>query len=274
VHAFGIPPWWLSGEISSRARLIDVASTPSWASQATCAIGLLALLGVLVGGLRVRHTDIAAPAALSLVLALAVGINTAQTPTQDHLALTVSYTLWWAHPAGLFVWLTGGWLAAHAMSQRARTRQVAGRVAGHRTTWAIAAGIAVLAIAVIVTTRQPGDSDRGEYRPFATAAGATTRAIAGARHVSILARPAFPASELEYELVYALQRHRASVVVQPAAAAELGPAYAANAPSGAAVLSVTYGGQVPAGARLIARITVGQPAFTPGTFTVSVQRRP
>jgi hypothetical protein len=273
VHAFGIPPWWLGADISSLHRLIDVGSVPGWASQATCAIGLLALLGALVSGLRARRSEVAAPAAISLILALALGVNAAQTPTEDHLALTVSYTLWWANPAGLFVWLTGGWLAAHLIAAHPPARRLVGQIAAKRTAWGIATGLAAAAIALMVAAGQPGDSDRGEYRPFADAARATTTAVANAPRVFIQARPPFPSSELEDELIYALQRRGASVVVQPVAAAELGPSYAAHAPADGAVVHVTYGGAVPAGTRVLSRITVGQPAFTPGIFTVSVSGR-
>jgi hypothetical protein len=273
VHAFGIPPWWLGGDISPAVRLADVGSAPGWASQVTCAIGLLALVGALVSGLRARRIETAAVAAISLILAVALGINTAQTPTEDHLALTVSYTLWWASPAGLFAWLTGGWLAAAAVSQNRRARPLSDRIAARRTAWGVATGIAAVAIAGAVAARQPGDSDRGEYQPFATAAGAATAALPHAQHVSILASPPFPGSELEYGLVYALQRRGAAVVVQPAAAIELGGAYAARAPADAAVLDVTYGSAAPAGTRVIARINVPQPAFTPGTFTVALKRQ-
>lgn len=274
VHAFGVPPWWLRPDISTETRFTDIGTAPALASQATCALGLLALLGALAAGLRARRRDTAALAAIALMLALVLGVNTAQTPTEDHLALTVSYTLWWASPAGLFVWLAGAWLAATELVRHSRTRVVVDRLAARRTASGVAArvaaGVAAVAVAVAVTARQPGDSERGDYRPFAAAARATTRAVGHARRVSILAGFPFPASELEYELVYALARHGATVVVQPALAAELGGAYAARAPAGAPRLHVTFARPAPAGSTPVTRVTVAPPAFAPGTFTVSL----
>lgn len=272
VRAFGIPPWWLGPSIGTPRRIMDVAVAPGWASQAACGLVLAVLAGFLAAGLRRRRAEVAVPAAAALALVVSLGIVTALTPTEDDLQLTIAYTLWWASPAGLFVWLVTGWLAARQAGRmralRDRRRRTGRGDRGVART-AVAAATATAAIAALVAAGQPGDVDRGDYRPFRSAANAVTAAVGHARSATISAQPLFPASELAYELAYALRRDGVSVAVPPAVAAELGRSYVWHRSSGAR-LAVTYGGRVPPHARVLTTVRVRRPAFPPGVFSVAL----
>ncbi|MGH2875455.1 MAG: hypothetical protein ACRDLV_04320 [Solirubrobacteraceae bacterium] len=281
VRAFGIPPWWLGPSIGTPRRIMDVAVAPGWASQAACGLMLAVLVGFLVAGLRRRQLQVAVPAAAALALVVSLGIVTALTPTEDDLQLTIAYTLWWASPAGLFVWLVTGRLAARQLARMGGARARSGLSAvrnrgrlpafgdrgGARPAVAVAAATAI--IAVLVAAGQPADVDRGDYRPFRSAAKAVTAAVGHARSITIDAQPLFPASELAYELAYALKRDGVSVMVPPAVAAELGRSYVSHAQGGVR-LEVTYGGRMGSPGSVLATVRVHRPAFPPGVFRVTL----
>jgi hypothetical protein len=107
VHTVGVVPWWLSDPRSGIERIGDIAASPGAVAAASSllVLAMLAISGVL--GLRRRRLDVCAAAALGLVLSLAVAFDAATTPRSA--LVTLDYTLRWASPAGMCVWLLLGW---------------------------------------------------------------------------------------------------------------------------------------------------------------------
>ena len=107
VHTVGVVPWWLSDPRSGIERIGDIAASPGAVAAASTllVLAILAISGLL--GLRRRRLDVCAAAALGLVLSLAVAFDAATTPRSA--LVTLDYTLRWASPAGMCVWLLLGW---------------------------------------------------------------------------------------------------------------------------------------------------------------------
>lgn len=108
--------------------------------------------------------------------------------------------------------------------------------------------------------------------PTSTPAKAQT-ALRSAHAVTIDATPVFLNSELESELVCALQQAGVTVHTQPDADAEIGSSYGARRSSRGIRLTVSYGSVVPTPAHVIAHVRVTRPAFVPGVFTVATDGR-
>jgi hypothetical protein len=109
VDAVGWKPWWLYIPTSEWNRKKQVLVTPSSASIDST-LGLLAALAlVMLVGLWRRRGDLAAAAAIGLVLCAALDANVSQTPVVPLLAATIGYTAWWGSLLGLWVWLVAAW---------------------------------------------------------------------------------------------------------------------------------------------------------------------
>jgi hypothetical protein len=167
VRAIGIPPWWLRAPVSQQHQIQEIDLRPIVATgfqPSALAVGsaLLVLAGLLafgVSGIRRRRTDVAAVAAIGLVLCVALVLDTASTPTSHGLYLTASYTLLWAAPAGMWVWLMLGWSLATLW----RRFPLAGmRVPTSASMIALAA---VVILGTVVASRGRPDQDRADYRP-------------------------------------------------------------------------------------------------------------
>ncbi len=81
---------------------------------------LVGLLATLVVGGRRRRTELVAASALGLVLCVSIAAVAASTPASQ--SFTLSYTLRWASPAGMCVWLLLGWSLAACCPPRAASR--------------------------------------------------------------------------------------------------------------------------------------------------------
>jgi hypothetical protein len=139
VHTIGIPPWWLQSPPSAIERIVDLGASPSKASAGSAALMLLALAGVTLLGFRRKRADLWAAGALGLVLSASVALDTASTPRAAFT--TVDYTLRWASPAGMCVWLLLGWSLVTLLPIRA---PALGRLAAPAAVAVVAAaGIAV-----------------------------------------------------------------------------------------------------------------------------------
>ena len=88
------------GHLSSATS--DTAKDPGVLSIATFAIFVAGLVAALIVGV-LRRREVAYAAALALVLIASLVAVTAATPKEK--VLTLSYTLWWGAPAGMFVWI-------------------------------------------------------------------------------------------------------------------------------------------------------------------------
>jgi hypothetical protein len=271
VNALGVVPWWLGHPVNDPRRLVEVVGTPGWGSQVSCAILLLVLIAGLVAGVLRRQVAIASVAAISLVLALAMGAGTASTPTSHLLALTIGYTLWWTAPAGMFVWLAAGWLVVRLAPAAVRLRPAPGltrwRLGRH---WPVAALAVTALLALLIGFRQPADSDRGEYRPFASVAASLARTLPHSGTVLVSADPTLQGLELAYEAVYALQRQGATPLVGTDLAGYLGSHYVVGARHYDDRVEIAFNHR-PSRGRVIARVRVGPPSpVSVGVFTVSL----
>jgi hypothetical protein len=242
VHAIGVPPWWLRSPVVGAARLLEVAPShsPSFGAQVSCVLVLVTLLGVLVVAVRRDRKEVASLAAISLVLSISLGLGTASTPTSGLLALTIAYTLWWASPAGMFVWLTLAWSVAKLSG--ISLRPTGARWA--RLASAVALAIAVAGAAVVAAAEAP-DPDHGEYRPFA----AVTKRLGSA-----LPHP--------------------GTVLVTADAGGLGSSYAPGHRHYDHHIAIAYDHPPSAGGRVIATVRVNPPAPVIGTFIVTLLPTP
>jgi hypothetical protein len=273
VRALGVVPWWLGHPVNDPRRLVEVVSAPGWGSQVSCVILLLVLAGGLVAGLVRRQAATATVAAIALVLAVAMGAGTASTPTSHLLALTVGYTLWWTAPAGMFVWLAVGWLAVTLAPTVIRSgfASASARVTRH---WPAVALAATAILALLISFRQPADSDRGEYRPFASVARSLAREVPHRGAVLVSADHSLQGLELGYEVVYALERQGVTPLVGVDLAGYLGSHYLVGSRRYAARLDIAFDHPPAAGSRVIARVRVSPPSpVSVGVFAVTLSHR-
>jgi hypothetical protein len=212
VRMIGVRPWWLNGPREPLGRIVDIANGPGALTIATAALMLIGLaLAVLVGWRR-RRRDLCAAGALGLALCAAIAIDTASTPRS--VWLTVQYTLRWANPAGMCVWLLLGWsLAVLALP---------GRTIPWRPAATIAVVVAVAAVGAAVVLHTTYD-----IHPYAEQRALDDRVVAalpdrGTTRVDNSS--SFAAASFKSGLIYALRRDGKEAVTAGAGPA-LGPAY-------------------------------------------------
>jgi hypothetical protein len=151
VHSTGVPPWWLRPPRGGD-RFFDVSVSPPWGTTVTALLIIAALVVLTVIAFRKRRRDLAASGVIALSLLPCVALVAASTSTEGILFATVSYTLWWASPAGMFVWLVLLWSAAGLLLGERRVRVPRPVLAG------AAAGVAAIGGVVAAS---------GEKDPFA-----------------------------------------------------------------------------------------------------------
>lgn len=105
ARAVGLPPWWLRPPRAPFDRVVEVTYPPTGFATATAALVIAALAGMAVASLRARRRDLAAASLIALGLLISLGAVTASTPSGGILFAVVTYTLWWASPAGMFSWI-------------------------------------------------------------------------------------------------------------------------------------------------------------------------
>jgi hypothetical protein len=217
ARAVGVRPWWLKAPRSTEARMVDLRGAPGPRTLASTIVVLAALIAVLAAGAMRRRRDVVAAAALGLVLSLVVGLNAAGTP--EPAFATVGYTMLWASPAGMVVWLLLGWSVVALVAGSARP------VMGARPA-ALGLGIAVTVGTVVALTADPS------FEPFDEMRTAGERAVAAAQpgetvRVDRSAQgfwPVVTAVRFQAGLVYALRRG-GSTVRAPVIAEKIGPRY-------------------------------------------------
>jgi uncharacterized membrane protein len=109
VQSIGVRPRWLRTPPSYqdwKSELLGDAPLKGAVSTVVLVVGLLVALLI---GLRRRDFALAAAGVVGVALCAGIYLVTASTPT-DALA-NVPYTLRWVSPAGMAVWLVGGWSA-------------------------------------------------------------------------------------------------------------------------------------------------------------------
>ena len=281
VRAFGIPPWWVRSPVPGLTRYFELGRAPGWASQASCAVVVLALFGVLVSALRRRSRDTVALTAIAILLVVVLGTNTAFTPTSHGLALNVSYTMWWASLAGMFVWIALAWSLVTLIRNPDAADRVAVQEESSSTIRARlarpAALVAIAGVGMVVALGQGPDGDSGQYRPFGALSkrlrtmlpnpGAvlltpdTTLRGASLRHVMVIALPS---------LVYSLRRDGATVFVPRNASATLGSRYIAGFRHYDHHVEVSFNRPPAEGSQVIATVDVRPPASPSGRYLVEL----
>jgi hypothetical protein len=228
VHGVGVVPWFLRTSGSDQRRLDELTTTPAVGTTVTAVLVLLGLGGLLLVGLRRRRPDLAAAGALGLVLSAALWSVASSTP--DSTARTVQYTLRWASPAGMVVWLLLGWglavLAGPALAGRRPGRRRATRDRPRVAPAVAVAAVALAGVVVAVTVDRPA-------RPYAQVSdlGAAVRAaVPPGGAVRVDARQDISSlyllADAQGAVVWALRRDGRDLALQPGVARGFGPPYA------------------------------------------------
>jgi hypothetical protein len=201
VRAIGVSPWWLIKPHSPWDRKVDVRVAPRLLSSVSCLLMLGALLALAAVGLRRRRADLCAGALIALALCAALAAVAASTPATHLLAPTLGYTMWWASPAGMFVWLVLGWSAVVLASERGLKRLRA-------PAFATALGVGAVAIAgtAVAATEDP-DYHRFEYRPLNTMFAGLDRGIPAGRTVLLVGTLGNATMRFKMAARYAMVRH-------------------------------------------------------------------
>jgi hypothetical protein len=209
VRAVGIRPWWLRDPASPWERKNEVRVASSSAATVSTILTLLALVGLAVAGVLRREAELWTGALIALALCAGLAFVAASTPTLRVLAETLGYTLWWASPAGMFVWVVTAWGVLRTLARVARSvrrphdthraatlpraalpRWPAGeaqRGATGASALASVIGLLVLvaASAAVAGAERP-DYHLSEYRPVATISTALERGVPRGRTVLLI----------------------------------------------------------------------------------------
>jgi hypothetical protein len=245
VAAVGVPAWWLGQPQTGLERVADLVSAPSATRIATAALVLAGLLAATLAGVRRRRHDVAAAGALALVLCAAMAVVTRSTP-YDSLP-TLTYSLRWGSPVGMFTWLVLGWSAATLL---------AGGVALARAATAVGlAAAAIAAVVVIASARLQGEP----YDGMRAVGRSVEAAVDPDRPVEVDVASdrdgAFMALAVGAGLLYDLRRDRRDLAA-PVFADYLGPEYQARGGARGQVVRVDVGSRPPPGGRVVARVAM------------------
>jgi hypothetical protein len=266
VRAVGGRPWWIREPRSTEARMVDLRAAPSARSIVSAILVLAALVAVALAARRRGRDDVVAAAALALVLSAIVGLDAAATP--EPAFATVGYTMLWASPGGMVVWLLLGWSVV-TLAAGSRLAVAPGRTA------AIALAAAAFAGALVAVTADP------RFEPFGRMRTAADRAVAAVPadetvRVDRSARgfwPVVTAVRFQAGLVYALRRAGRRVRA-PVIAEKLGSHYRAGPADHA--LRVDVDRPPPPGGRTLVRFLVhprsSSAALAPQVVRISARR--
>ncbi|HEV3283002.1 MAG TPA: hypothetical protein VG010_02260 [Solirubrobacteraceae bacterium] len=181
VRAVGVPPWWLRNPASPWNRKYEVRTSSSALATATAVLMLLALAVIAAAGVLRRRPELWAGALIALMLCAGLYATAASTPTKRVLAETLGYTMWWASPAGMFVWVMIGWSAVSMLLERRVPRFRLPALA------AAAGAVAVAGVALAVALTQSADYHLPEYKPVAKIYAGLGRGVPARRTVLLLA---------------------------------------------------------------------------------------
>jgi hypothetical protein len=275
VRTVGIPPWWLRDPPAPLQRLSDV-STVSTFQTLTAAAVVGALLATGIAGVRRRRVDITAAAAIALVLLAAIAIVAATTPTRSELRATITWTLWWSSPVGMWIYLSLGWAAASLARQGRRPaalhRSAARLKAARPLAPAIAAIAALIAAATYTIATQQPDELRPLYDPARTIAKRVTASLPAGGSVGVGGSPSFLADDFQAALIYALRRDGWNVATGEFLAIGLVSPYRGRPPYDHSV-GVHDGEPAPPAERVIARVLVAPTRAKPRIVAVGVSGR-
>ncbi len=242
-RAVGVPPWWLREPQDPVARLGDVVSAPSVWQTLSALLVVGALIFVVALGRRRRRRDVMAAGAIGLVLCAAVAAVAASTPRDTGLVFTIAYTLRWASPAGMWIWLALGWSAT-----------VFGARLGAVRAPAFVRPAAVLGVAVVgvlVAASIGPDLLERRYEPAAEVADRVREELPPGSAVSVEA--GLDAFDFHAATVYELRR-RGEPVVAPFIAPQLGGQYGEKELTPEYVVRMRHGSPDPGDGRVVVRV--------------------
>lgn len=278
VRAIGIPPWWLTNPSGSFGRLAQVIARPGLFAVASSVVVLIALGCTLLLGLLRRRPDLSAPAAIGLLLCVALASVASSTPTRPSLTSSLGYTLWFGSPAGMFVWLTLAWSISRPAAgaiRRGWTRLL--RDLPARATLSpspvLALGVplslgAALAVGVTIAAGERPDTDSVEYGPVARVNAAVLRRLSPSdRTVLVNGSHDFTGFDFRAAVIYELRKHGLRVLA-PAASLRLGSYYEPGRLRPDASIFVFDGHDPPGHGRTIVRLSYGVPLKT---ITVTIE---
>jgi hypothetical protein len=274
MHTVGVQPWWLTRPRSPWARKLDVRRPVGLGTSlsALLILGWLVLASALA--LRRGRRDVAAGAVLALALCAALWSIAAATPATPLLAATLGYTLWWATPAGMFVWLVAGWSALALLRESRLARRLAGgprvrsRAApgvrgplaaalGVRGPLAAAVGVGAVALGAGVGVAAAEPDEHGFEFSALGAINARLGAVPSGHTVLLAARLDGVVTPLRPEITFALRR-RGVRPLGSGAYLRLGHWYEKfSHPYDYVVWIYDHGPPPVSGAKLIARVKVG-----------------
>ena len=222
VRAIGMPPWWMRGSQSQGQRALEIfylrPGTLARYGPTALALGTVILFGlvllvVAVAGARRRRGDVAAAAVLALVVGVALFESAAATPANG-LVFTVSYTLLWASPVGMWVWLVIGFSLVTLWIGPAVSRRLPVLARGAPAAMPLLATVVLAATGTAVAASGGTDPDRPDFRPAKALADRLNAAIPGSATVNVES-PAHGLQELVGSsllrpvgvAIYTLRRH-------------------------------------------------------------------
>jgi hypothetical protein len=243
----GIVPWWLREPQSALERGVDVATAPGAVATISTVLIVGALAALTLLAWRRRRGDVVAAEALALVLCAAVVLLTTSTPEKQ--VVTLGYSLRWAAPAGMWVWIALGWSGA--------TLLPLARIS--RPAWRPAFGVAGVALVAVVAgvVAASGELRREPYDAMRTINDSVDDALpAGApSRVDVATSPdgTFMALGFESGLLYAMRRD-GRVVKASGLVDLLGQTYEADGSERGVRINVER--RPPPEARVVARLSV------------------
>jgi hypothetical protein len=141
---------------------------------------------------------------------LALLLVTASTPSSGNLFGVISYTIWWAAPAGMFAWLVLGYAAIGI----ARERRVFESVPDRRRVLAVAAGVAgVAAAGGLVAGAESPDRLENAFGPARAIIDAVRAQTPPGHTVFVTGSRSEMGENLQGSAAYALRRSRVPFVV-------------------------------------------------------------
>jgi hypothetical protein len=255
VHTVGVVPWWLRDPQFGLERVVDLSTTPSALATGSAVLTLAALAALLAIAVRRRRHDIGVAATLALVVCAAVVLVIASTPKDSFATLT--YSVRWVSPAGMWVWLALGWSLAALVGARAPRAGLARRAGPAGALAGAVPVVAVLAVsAVVAAGGQLRSEPYDEVRTFADRLEADLPRDRPAQIVvSATPKATFMALGIQSGIVYALRRDGRRVLAADVVD-YLGARYDPEGAENPQLVRIDAGTRPPKDARLVARLPV------------------
>jgi hypothetical protein len=267
VHTVGVVPWWLRDPQVPIERIADLSVTPSVLTIGSAVFALAALVVVTIVGWRHRRLDVAGAGALGLTLIASLALVTASTP--EDAFPTVGYTIRWASPLGMWLWVVLGWSVATLLGPHPRLATT------RRPGLAALAGLGAVALVagVVAVAGELRDEPHDEMRAINERTLSELPPEGPVRVDASSTRDAsFMALGLHGGLVYALRRDGHHVTV-PFGAAVFGGDYTVDAGDDAPTVRVDVDKPAPRHGLTLMRLPIPEPPdpgdpFAPKTAPV------